>query len=385
LDISQLGTKWQVLEKFKNKEKVATNTAYPRKLDITRKNNSKKMRLIIGILMLFFCCSCETNEKANKIKYDDLSARIDNLISNTDFNGVVTIAKDTSIIYSKAVGFSDFESKKILKTNDQFVVGSISKQITAVLILREYEKGKIRLEDKLGKYLKEIELPWAKEISIHHLLTHTHGIIKLNEPLEFEQGTQFKYSQLGYDLLAKILQSITNNSFKENSKELFDAFDLNNSFHPKSKIYKNLVKGYTEEENGNLVYSSTSLQYYPAAGSFVSNTEDLVKWNYLLHSNQLLKKETLELMKTRYATRNHPIFETIEYGYGLLFKEGESNIEIGALGYAPGFVSASYYYPKSKMNLVVLENTARNLNDFKETFKIHLKLMKEIKNEDPIE
>ena len=40
---------------------------------------------------------------------------------------------------------------------------------------------------------------WSNKVTIHHLLTHTHGIIDLEEPLEFEQGTQFHYSQLGYE------------------------------------------------------------------------------------------------------------------------------------------------------------------------------------------
>lgn len=337
------------------------------------------MKLITKVLVFLIFFSCKTSEKDNSIEYNSLNTKIDSLISNTNFNGVITIAQDTSIIYSKAIGLSDFENKTNLKLNDQFVIGSISKQITAVLILREYEKGTIKLEDKIDKYLKGIEQPWKKNISIHHLLTHTHGIIKLNKPLEFEQGTQFEYSQLGYELLAQILQSITNKSFEENSKDLFEVYDLNNSFHPKSDVYKNLVKGYTEDENGDLLYSSNSLYNYPAAGSFISTAEDLIKWNYLLHSNQLLRKETLELMKTRYSTRNHPIFETIEYGYGLLFKKGENNLEIGALGYAPGFVSAAYYYPKSNLNLVVLENTARSLDDLKKTFEVHLKLMKQIK------
>lgn len=320
-----------------------------------------------------------SKEKNNEGKYDALSTKIDSIISNSDFNGVVAIAENDKIKYSNAVGFSNLENETKLHLNDQFVIGSISKQITAVLILREYEKGTIQLEDKIEQYLKEIEQPWAKDVSIHHLLTHTHGIEELNQALAFEVGTKFQYSQLGYELLAQILESVTNKSFQELSKELFELFDLNNSFHPKSKGYKKLVNGYVEEENGRLVFSENSLYNYPAAGSFISNAEDLIKWNYLLHSKQLLNKETLALMKTNYATRNHPIFETIVYGYGLLFKKGESNSQIGALGYTPGFVSAAYYYPKSKLNLIVLQNTARNLDDFKQTFKVPLKLMDEIK------
>lgn len=85
-------------------------------------------------------------------------------------------------------------------------------------------------------------------------------------------------------------------------------------------------------------------------------------------------------MKTRYATRKHPIFDNVEYGYGLLFKENEHNLQIGALGYAPGFVSASYYYPKSKLSVTILGNTATNLHDFKQTFKAHINIMKLVKN-----
>ena len=84
-------------------------------------------------------------------------------------------------------------------------------------------------------------------------------------------------------------------------------------------------------------------------------------------------------MNTRYATRIHPIFNTVEYGYGLLFKDGENDIQIGALGYAPGFVSACYYYPQTKMNLIILENTAFVPNDIKKTFKAHIELMNLVK------
>ena len=245
--------------------------------------------------------------------------------------------------------------------------------------MREYEKGKIELSDTIDKYLTEISQPWVKEVTIHHLLTHTHGIIDLNKPLEFEQGSKFHYSQLGYEILAKILEKITNRTFQKLSTELFDQYELKNTFHPKNENYRNLVNGYVENEKGILEFTKNSLYYYASAGSFISNVTDLKKWNELLYSGKLVNQKTLNLMKTKYATRIHPIFERIDYGYGLLFKDGEQNIEIGALGYAPGFVSACYYYPKTNINLIILENTANNLNDFKQTFKVHTEIMTLIK------
>ena len=341
------------------------------------------MKFSILILGIFLIVSCQTHQQKDSDSYNDLKSEIDSILINSSFNGVVLLTKDTARIYSKAVGYSDIENKIPIKLDDQFVIGSISKQITAVLILREYENGKIKLDDKIDQYLSDIDQTWVKEVTIHQLLTHTHGIVAINKPLEFKQGSRFHYSQLGYELLANILEKVTSKTFNELSTELFNKYGLTHTFHPDNKEFKNLVKGYRETKNGKLKYCSNSLFNYVPAGSFISSVEDLNRWNQFLHSGKLVKKESLELMKTKFATRIHPIFGTVEYGYGLLFKDGEENIQIGALGYAPGFVSACYYYPQSKLNVSVLQNTATNLDDFKKTFKVHTELMELIKKQTP--
>lgn len=337
------------------------------------------MKISLIILNFAFFMTFQIFGQEKQHNYVKLTAKIDSILIKHNFNGVVSLFADTTSIYSNVIGFSDLGNKTKLDYNDQFVIGSISKQITAVLLLREYDKGNIGLNDTIAKYLTEINQPWIKEITIHQLLTHTHGIVELDKPLQFVPGSKFQYSQLGYELLAQILENITGKSFEELSTELFDQYELENTFHPNNKQYKNLVKGYEESKNGALEFTDHSLDNYAAAGSFISNAHDLIMWNALLHSNKLVKKETLALMKTKYATRIHPIFGTVEYGYGLIFKEGEHDNQIGALGYAPGFVSASYYYPRSKLNLVILENTANNLNDFRQVFIVHTEIMELLK------
>ena len=339
------------------------------------------MKFNILILVMFLLASCQTRSQKDVDTYKDVKLRIDSVIVNNNFNGVVLITKDTTKIYAKAKGYSDIETKKLMRLEDQFVIGSISKQITAVLILRQYEKGIIKLNDAIGQYLTGINQAWAEEVTIHQLLTHTHGIVTLNKPLEFKPGSNFHYSQLGYELLANILEKLSSKTFNELSTELFNKYGLINTFHPDNNGYGNLVKGYVEGENGKLKYCSNSLSNYVPAGSFISNVQDLSKWNQLLYSGQLVKKETLELMQIKYATRIHPIFDKVDYGYGLLFKDGEQHMQIGALGYSPGFVSACYFYPQLNMNVVVLENTANHLYKFRKTFKVHTEIMGLIKNE----
>ncbi|WP_193813341.1 serine hydrolase domain-containing protein [Kaistella flava (ex Peng et al. 2021)] len=329
-------------------------------------------------LLLLLASSCKTN-KINTKECSSLSSTIDSIALNNNFNGVILVAKDSTIQYKKAFGYSDLGNKTELKTSDLFFIGSISKQITAVLILREYEKGNLKLTDKINKYLP-INQPWADQVTIHHLLTHTHGIVEIDQPLEFGVGTKFHYSQIGFGLLSQILEKIYHKSFEEISTNLFNEYGLKNTFHPDNKNYKHLVKGYEENKNGKLIYAEGNPVKYIAAGGLISNVEDILKWNKLLYSGKLVKSTTLDLMRTRFATRVHPIFDEIEYGYGLLFKDKQQNIEIGAFGYSPGFPSAAYYYPQTNMNLIVLENIGVHLDDFKQTFKVHTDLMDLIKN-----
>jgi D-alanyl-D-alanine carboxypeptidase len=329
----------------------------------------------IRILILLMSIALQSAGQLVNTHDVDLTLKIDSITSSVNFSGVVLITKDSSEVYYKSFGYSDLEKQKPMKLDDQFVIGSISKQITAVLVLRAYENGSIELDDKLSKYLPNLKQEWMNEVSVHQLLTHTHGIVALDQPLEFAPGSQFHYSQLGYELLAQILENVTDKTFLELSTELFDQYGLKSTYHPENKSYKHLVMGYEENEEGQLEPSTSSLENYAAAGSFISNAHDLNTWNQLLHAGKLLKKETLALMKTKHATRVHPIFDSIDYGYGLLFKDGEQHLEIGALGYTPGFVSACYYYPETNMNLIVLENIAYALDTFKLTFKVHTHIM----------
>lgn len=328
------------------------------------------------ILILLFTISCGVNKTQIDMN-DSIKKRIDSILEVERFNGVVKLVNKGNVIYENKLGYSNFETKSELNINDQFVIGSISKQITAVLVLQFYENNKLGLTDTISQYLEGINQDWKNKITIHQLLTHTHGIVSLSDGLSFNPGSQFEYSQLGYHLLAKILESISGQSFQELTSDLFLNYNLDYTCHPESP-HLNLVTGYEKIDN-QLTRVLNSTENYAAAGSIISNANDLVRWNELLYGGELLKKETLTLMETRYATRVHPVFGDTEYGYGLLFEKGQNAIQIGALGYAPGFVSCCYYFPQSHYNLVVLENVAQDIPDFKKCFRTQVKLLELLK------
>lgn len=129
-------------------------------------------------ILLFLFVQCEL-ASAQQLS---LKERIDTLIATPDsmyFKGVIIVTGKESCTVQYNPGYS----KKVAPSfNQQFVIGSISKQFTAVLILREYDKGTIQLHTPIRKYLPKLSMSWADTVTIHQLLTHTHGIIELNPP-----------------------------------------------------------------------------------------------------------------------------------------------------------------------------------------------------------
>ncbi|MGL2993380.1 serine hydrolase domain-containing protein [Flavobacterium sp. TSSA_36] len=333
------------------------------------------------LLLIFFNTTIVTFGQQSKIE-----KKIDRLISaktTKPFNGIILISQKGRTKYSKIYGYYDIDKKEPLKPNDQFVIGSISKQFTAVLVLREFDKGNIDLFSPIHKYLPELTQSWADTVTIHHLLTHMHGITQLDKPTTFKIGTQYSYSQIGYNLLAKIIERTSGKSFSELSKNLFEECGMKNTFHPDIKEYNNLVKGYTEIEKGKIEFETETFQNYVAAGSFISTAEDLNIWNNLFYNGKLLKNKTMKMLETKQkgAVRNHPIFGNTEYGYGITIDTKDNILQLGQTGFAPGFVSMSYYFPKTKTSIIVLENIAYDTDDLKRTFIYHTEILKIIREE----
>jgi len=342
----------------------------------------RKLFLVFGI---FTFLSCSSERTISYGQQSNFAEQIDSLISvktTKPFNGVILISQKGKIKYSKVCGYSDLEKKLPLKLNDEFVIGSINKQFTAVLVLRELDKGHLNLSDPIHKYLPDLTQPWADTVTIHNLLTHTHGITELDKPTRFPVGTHFAYSQIGYDLLAKIIERTSGKSFAELSKNLFEQYGMKNTFHPDIKEYYNLVKGYTETENCKIEFENESFQNYVAAGSFISTAEDLNIWNKLFYDGKLLKKKTMRMIETKQkgAVRDHPIFGITEYGYGITIDTKENIIQFGQTGFAPGFISMNYYFPKTQTSAIVLENIAYDTDDLKKAFYYHTEILKIIRN-----
>ncbi|MDR1200439.1 MAG: beta-lactamase family protein [Tannerellaceae bacterium] len=145
-------------------------------------------KIYIFITFLLAIGSVSISCKQTKKESVTLVNSIDSLLaanSTKPFNGIVLIAKEGKTEYLKMTGFSDFDTKTPFKIDDPFVVGSVSKQFTAAVVLQEYDNGRLDLHAPIRTYLPDLSESWVDTVTIHHLLTHTHGIVSLDKPTLF--------------------------------------------------------------------------------------------------------------------------------------------------------------------------------------------------------
>ncbi|PWB28201.1 serine hydrolase domain-containing protein [Flavobacterium sp. HTF] len=327
-------------------------------------NSIFRFSALLTVLFLFSNC----NSFAQKTAL--LSAQTDSLlaVSSPKFNGAIVISQKGKILYSKAVGFADYEKKTPLKMDSEFEIMSNTRQITAVLILQQVEQGKIDLQAPIKKYLPDLKHTWTDTITVHQLLNHTHGIVDLEKPLLFKPGSDFKYGNEGYPVLGQIIEAVSKKPYPEMAAALFKKLKMKSTFCYLKDHNRDLVSGYINDNNTLEKAQNSLISPYklPSCG-IISTVNDLNVWNNNLHKGKILKPETYKLMLQYNILAQHNVFgkEKAGYGYGLRIVDKETPKYIGHTGLGDGFSSLNLYFPESDLSLIVLEN---NMNANPELF-----------------
>ena len=317
----------------------------------------------LSLILFIFIASCNSK---NRQQMDDYSGKIDSLIQTTSprsFNGVVLITQNGKTKYSKVFGYSDFENKTLLTENDNFMIMSNSKQVTAVLILKEVEKGKIDLNSPIKTYLPDLPQTWADTVTVHQLLNFSAGITDIDKPLSFKPGTDFLYGVTTYTMLANIIEKVTGKTYIESANNLFSDLEMENSYcYEENKGQNQVIKGYINTNNlfkirERQIQGQGWIDFIPAGG-IVSNLKDLNIWDTKLHNGKILKPETYKFMINCDITDEHEAFgeEKIGYGYGVRVSDKTSIKYIGHAGKGLGFVSIKVYFPEKDVDVIVIEN-----------------------------
>ncbi|ASK32560.1 serine hydrolase [Chryseobacterium sp. T16E-39] len=300
---------------------------------------------------------------------DDYTKKIDSLIeikSPKKFNGVILVTQNGKIKYSRAHGVTNIKKGTPLKLDDQFEIMSNTKQVTAVLLLKEVEKGKVDLQSPIKKYLPSLTQPWADSVTVHQLLNHTHGIVDLDKPLAFKPGSDFKYGNLSNILLGKIIENTSHKTYSELANALFRELQMKDTFCYNKANIKRLVSGHISNDKGLTVVENSFIndENMPADG-VITTTKDLAVWNSLLHKGKILSPKTYALMTTPSVMSEHDVFGKGKMGYGYairIVKDHEINY-FGHTGLGDGFASLNVYIPSSDISIVIMENQMSESSD----------------------
>ena len=330
-----------------------------------------KFLSIILLSSLFISASAQNIDK-------QIERYIKNEYPKNEPGGAILVAKQGEIIYLGAFGKASLEDNIKNKPDFSYKIGSISKQFTAVGILMLQEEGNLNVEDPITKYVPDFP---EHGITISQLLNHTAGVTNYtnmadwpienwveertpaqmidlfkDKPLDFQPGTDFRYSNSGYILLGAVIEAVSGMTYAEFiNNRILKVVGMDHTFYGDDKPENvTMAKGYTPSSDGKFKPAmELSMSQAYAAGALVSSVGDQYKWIQAIRDNKLIREESREKAWTG-ATL--PSGKKTHYGYGWMQDEiqGSPSIEHG--GGIFGFVSIGVYLPQEDIFVSILTN-----------------------------
>lgn len=322
------------------------------------------------------------------VSNERLAAWTDSVVSEMaaedEFSGTVLIAKDGVPLYTKAVGEAVKGYGVPVKLDTKFNLGSMNKMFTGVAISQLAQQGKLAFTDPISKHLPDFpDQTVAQKVTIHHLLTHTSGLgdyweelfdtsfweiktvagyyaLAADNPLEFEPGAQFRYSNFGPIVLGMIIERITGQSYYDYVREnIYKPAGMKNTdCYEVDRPTENLAIGYTHSDYQGRPDTGWHTNYFmhavkggPAGGGY-STVEDLLAFDQALRSYRLLNKAYTDTLIAGKADMG----PNVRYAY--LFSDEMLNGHriVGHSGGAPGINAVLQIYWDEGYTVAVMAN-----------------------------
>jgi CubicO group peptidase (beta-lactamase class C family) len=333
-------------------------------------NRRSVHRVASTIFVLIVCLLCVSVCRAqDTVRMEQI---VQSHVTAKRFMGSVLVARSDQVLLDKGYGYANLEWQIPDSPEAKFRLGSITKQFTAASILLLEERGKLKTDDPVKKYMPDAPAAWDK-ITIYNLLTHTSGIPSFtgfpdyrsteaatttpeklvarfrDKPLEFQPGEKWNYSNSGYVLLGYLIEKISGQSYKDFVQEnIFKPLGMNDSgYDANSAIVLHRAYGYSPGPKGpeNAGYIDMSIPF--SAGALYSTTHDLLRWEHGLFGGKLLSATSLKKMTTPFKQ---------DYAMGLAVRSVNGHTVIDHGGGIEGFNTELAYYPDDKLTVVVLGN-----------------------------
>ena len=319
-----------------------------------------------AIVLLFVATSCLAQDAQ---RMDEV---VQSYVRDKTFMGTVLVARGSDVVLSKGYGSANLEWDIPNTPATKFRLGSITKQFTAASILLLEERGKLKLDDPIKKYVPEAPAAWDT-ITLFNLLTHTSGIpnftnlpeynsLKLEEtpvaktiatvrdkPLDFVPGDKMSYSNSGYLVLGYVIERITGASYEKFvTDNVFAPLGMKDSgYDSNTAIIPRRAAGYSPSATGPVNAAFVHMSIPHGAGALYSTTEDLLRWEQGLFGGKLISASSLTKMTTPFKS---------DYAFGLMVQTAGGRKVIQHGGGIEGFNTFLAYYPDTRLTVAVLAN-----------------------------
>lgn len=346
-------------------------------------NHSSRKNMLIKRLTILLYCLITGIVLFAQNKNAVLSDIMHTYHSYNMFDGAVLVAEKGKIIYKDAFGLANHEWNIPNTTDTKFMLGSVSKPLTATLMLIQVQKGLISLNKTVADYLPEFKNKPAAKTTIKQLLSHTSGIpnydiikdffpaisrknftredyvkVFMDSSLSFEPGTRYSYSSWGYFTLGYIMERVTGKSYQELMKQdIFDKLQMSNSgSYQHLQIVPNRASGYDYSFGGYTSADFRDQSNTMGTGDLYSTVDDLFKFHLALSNHVLLNKQLTDEMLA-------PGIMPARYGYGWFnqnFKLTDTD-SVAAnfhLGMTEGFISFMLRIPSTNSFALILCNSS---------------------------
>ena len=330
-------------------------------------------RLLIVALLLTSCATSRVSTQLEQIVDETLAAPV----AENKFAGVVLIARDGRPLLRKAYGLADREGNVAHTPETPFMVMSVSKQFTAALIARLAVAGKLRLDDRVSKYIENWPAEWDA-VEVRHLLAHSSGmeidntyfwLVKHHpqywpeegapppyEPrgLVAEPGTKYLYANVGYTLLTMIAAKAGGQPFDELVRdEVVRPLQLTYTLPERNGVrVARRARGYTRKESVVELKEQKTIDII-GAGDMVTTADDLARFDAAFDDDRFLPLAIREeMLKPRVEGTGGA---SLGYGWFLRTTPGGRRLQShGGLG--AGFRAFNARLPEEKLTIVVLSN-----------------------------
>lgn len=302
---------------------------------------------------------------------------------------VVAVSHNGRLVFNKAYGYANLEKKEKLTPDHIFRIASHSKTFTATAIMQLAEKGKLRITERVVKYV-----PWLREhkdrrwqnVTLRQLLTHSAGVIRdglnsdywgVEEPfpdknkfkqellkadLVYDANVKMKYSNYGYTLLGLVIEAASGMPYNEYViKHIVKPLGLKRTgpeYIP--AIESELATGYTRRDINNSrlpIQLDIDTRALSSATGFYSTTEDLCKYAsaHFWDSGSLLGRDSKRKMQhTQWRVPNSKRHDKYGLGFEINFMDHQRFVGHG--GGFPGYSTQTLFDQGDKLIVVVLTN-----------------------------